>query len=304
MITFTIPRDAVVLRATAAMLEAVAASMGAAVTASASRPVCKEPALTAPYGVEPVVVAAAPTPAPVAPLPTALEVSAAVLGDLRTATHDAPDPVAEVPPVAPVAEVPPVAPTTPADALAAFGAAIGSPVAPVDVTNEDVDGDGLPWDGRIHSSGKSKMKNGTWKRKRGASPELVATVESELRGERPDLEATVEDALRDARPDLDAPAAVIIPPAPAVVAPPAPAVPAPPAPAADVIIPPAPAVVAPAPAISSFPALMEKIVKGGYSQEKIQAACDASGVASIMLVAPRVAAEPELVPAIAAALDA
>ena len=47
----------------------------------------------------------------------------------------------------------------------------------------DLDGEGLPWDVRIHSSSQTKLSknpNG-WKKKRGVDPALVATVEAELR---------------------------------------------------------------------------------------------------------------------------
>ncbi|MBF0164443.1 MAG: hypothetical protein HQM01_08115 [Magnetococcales bacterium] len=44
-----------------------------------------------------------------------------------------------------------------------------------------VDGDGIPWDARIHSCGKSQIK-GRWRLKRGVSAEMVAQVVEELRG--------------------------------------------------------------------------------------------------------------------------
>jgi hypothetical protein len=45
----------------------------------------------------------------------------------------------------------------------------------------DLDSAGLPWDNRIHSSGKTKVANGTWTKKRGVSPETLASVEAQLR---------------------------------------------------------------------------------------------------------------------------
>ena len=44
-----------------------------------------------------------------------------------------------------------------------------------------VDSAGLPWDERIHSGGKSVKVDGTWTKKKGATPPVVATVEAELR---------------------------------------------------------------------------------------------------------------------------
>lgn len=52
-------------------------------------------------------------------------------------------------------------------------------------------GDLIPWDERIHSSGKSITKDGRWTMKRKVEPELVDSVESELSGGEP-LSATVE----------------------------------------------------------------------------------------------------------------
>lgn len=47
--------------------------------------------------------------------------------------------------------------------------------------NVELDKEGLPWDERIHSGSKSRMKSGCWTKKRQVDPELVATVETELR---------------------------------------------------------------------------------------------------------------------------
>ena len=43
------------------------------------------------------------------------------------------------------------------------------------------DSAGLPWDERIHSGSKSIKTDGTWTKKKGATPPLVAQVEAELR---------------------------------------------------------------------------------------------------------------------------
>lgn len=55
---------------------------------------------------------------------------------------------------------------------------------PGEATNDSapsVDSTGLPWDERIHSGGKSIKADGTWTKKKGATPPVVAAVEAELR---------------------------------------------------------------------------------------------------------------------------
>lgn len=54
--------------------------------------------------------------------------------------------------------------------------------APPPPEGVDVDSEGLPWDGRIHSSAKTKLvKGGTWKIKRGTDPALIEKVKAELK---------------------------------------------------------------------------------------------------------------------------
>lgn len=49
-------------------------------------------------------------------------------------------------------------------------------------TNVELDSEGLPWDGRIHSSSKKTLvENGRWKLIRGVDKDLVETVKAELR---------------------------------------------------------------------------------------------------------------------------
>jgi hypothetical protein len=77
----------------------------------------------------------------------------------------------------------------------------------------------MPWDGRIHSAGKSKVQSsGTWKLKRGVDKAFVAQVRAEY------LAAPAIDArLAPATPIAETPAPVT-PPAPPAVAPEPPAV--------------------------------------------------------------------------------
>lgn len=44
----------------------------------------------------------------------------------------------------------------------------------------DFDSAGMPWDERIHASSRATVADGTWRKKRGVSDELVAEVETEL----------------------------------------------------------------------------------------------------------------------------
>lgn len=48
-------------------------------------------------------------------------------------------------------------------------------------TSEGLDKNGLPWDGRIHSSSKNKNSDGSWRYLRGVDKDLVGIVEAELR---------------------------------------------------------------------------------------------------------------------------
>jgi len=117
----------------------------------------------------------------------------------------------------------------PEPAAPAAPEATPEPAAP-EVTGAELDAEGLPWDGRIHGSGKTKYekttpngKAGTWKLKRGVDKAFVAQVKAELLAARAQSVPT-PPAAPAAAPAPAAPAAA---PAPA----PAPAAPAAPAPA-------------------------------------------------------------------------
>lgn len=85
--------------------------------------------------------------------------------------------------------------------------------AAADTSTNEVDGTGLPWDERIHSSSKEKNKDGTWRSKRNVDEAFKKKVEKQLR-------ATMDT------PPTTTPAATTPAPAPA----PAPTLPPPPAP--------------------------------------------------------------------------
>jgi hypothetical protein len=86
------------------------------------------------------------------------------------------------PSTSPVVEEPaPVAPTPEAPAPAAPEEPAPAPT----VGDGELDSSGRPWDSRIHSSGKTKVANGTWKLKKGVDKALVEQVQAESVQEQP-----------------------------------------------------------------------------------------------------------------------
>jgi hypothetical protein len=154
-----------------------------------------EPELQVELAAEPI------EPEPIEPthnpfaVPTAAAPSTAVVGTPVTAPEASP----------PAVPAPPTAVTPPAPPIAPAAAAPVAPAAPTSPAAIELDKAGLPWDQRIHSSTKAKVKDGTWRQKRDLDPALKKQVEAELIGA------------------LKAPAAAAPP-----VAPVAPVVPAPP----------------------------------------------------------------------------
>jgi hypothetical protein len=62
------------------------------------------------------------------------------------------------------------------------GLALVEPMAvPAPPTSPSLDADGLPWDGRIHSSSKALLADGRWRQRRNTDPAVVAAVTAELR---------------------------------------------------------------------------------------------------------------------------
>lgn len=55
------------------------------------------------------------------------------------------------------------------------------PVPAVAQPGVELDTEGLPWDMRIHARTKTKMKDGSWKKLRGIGPDVVKSVEAELK---------------------------------------------------------------------------------------------------------------------------
>ena len=154
------------------------------------------------------------------PVLTFLAQAAGILEEAAAALAPTPAPQS----AAPAAPAPTSAPSAPAIV----------PPAPTPSANPSpevagLDKNGLPWDARIHSSGKTQLQDGTWRKKGGVDAATVAAVEAELR------------AALGAAPATAAPA-----PAPAPAPTPAAPIPTPPpvAPAPT----PTPPPVAPAPA--------------------------------------------------------
>lgn len=194
---------------------------------------------------------------------------------------------AEASTVAPPAPVIP-APTTMTPGPAVSDAAAGS---------VELDANGLPWDERIHSSGKTKVKDGTWRYKGGVSPEMIKAVEAELR----------------ARAAASAPSVTAQPwpfpvPSDAPNVPPAPGVPnaipaAPNVSAVETLPPPAlPPATATATDPTTFEQLMPRITAavaaGTMPPAAVSGACNAHGLASVVALQQ----QPQYVPLVWATL--
>lgn len=208
----------------------------------------------------------------------------------------------------------------PAASVTGPTAATPSAASPSNPGGVEVDGNGLPWDGRIHSGpADKKPRNGdnTWRKKRGVDDATVAAVEAELRAALGAPAAAPAPAV-PVPPVAEAPAAAVPPSPPAAAAAPVPASPIPapaaaaPAPAPAAAPPtPVPAVTASGPAVattapsgpaSTFAELMRKITSlqaaGTLTVEgtaEISAALGISGVRDLIT-------RPDLVPSFDALL--
>lgn len=89
-------------------------------------------------------------------------------------------------------------------------------------TSDGLDKNGLPWDGRIHSSSKNKNSDGSWRYLRGVDKDLIGIVEAELRQltsndvPPPPPPPVVEPKADDAPPPPPPPVAEDVPPPPPV----------------------------------------------------------------------------------------
>ena len=130
-----------------------------------------------------------------------------------------------------------------------------------------VDSEGLPWDARIHSSGKTKLKkDNTWKLKKGIPEQEVVAVKEELRAA---MGVTTEQT-PPPPPATDSEQAATPPPPP-------------PPPTATTV---------------TFAEVMPKITAAGVTQEQIMAASAAFGLNNLLELSQK----PELIPQVLTAL--
>lgn len=57
-----------------------------------------------------------------------------------------------------------------------------APAASTAPTNNDLDGDGVPWDARIHASTKTRTQKGVWTKKKGIDDATYASITASLKG--------------------------------------------------------------------------------------------------------------------------
>lgn len=189
-------------------------------------------------------------------------------------------------------------PTAPSIATAPIAATV-SPSLPTVAAAPELDSEGLPWDHRIHSSGKTRLKaDNTWKLK-AHSASSGKTKEEHL--------AYVDEVKNELRVAMGVPAVEPVAQA-APNVPAQPAQPAQPAPVAQPVVSPLPVqpvapVVQPAPSgvAWDFASLVQAIATdqtGRFTEEFKTQALAAVGLTAL----PQLAQRPDLVPAVAAAL--
>jgi hypothetical protein len=130
-----------------------------------------------------------------------------------------PPPVSATVPPSPSPSAAPTAGTNNTGIPATTAAGVNS------VASAEVDKSGMPWDARIHQSGKSVKKDGTWKLKKGIDQSIVQVVTAELAAKRGLLPINAVPM----PPQQNAAPASNVPPPPAATSAP---VPVPPPPAA------------------------------------------------------------------------
>lgn len=207
---------------------------------------------------------------------------------------------------------------------AAAGWPCDTPVAP----GIQVDSAGMPWDHRIHASSRAKVTDGTWRQRRNLDLNVLASVEAEMKAVMglPPVPSTAQAVATpttgtggyEATGSVASPA--VLTPEQAFVAsvptpPAAVAVPVPPPFADSVVIPAVPPSISPATvsagaavtaspssAAPTFPQLVGRITKMLAAKELDQAAIAGACAALNIPHMPALAARPDLVPAMAAAL--
>ena len=201
--------------------------------------------------------------------------ASALKGSIRPVEVPAPtqeDPAAVFGPAVTNVPAPPAAVAT--GPISAAGPVLVIP-SPADVhpsQGAELDKAGFPWNERIHAGGKTKNANGTWRKRRGISDELITEVEAELR-------------------------ALMAIPSPAPIAA-APVVPPPPGSDAPAAVPPPPVDLR-----AQFVALVHKITaaqtSGKLTEVRLTQILAFAGIGSFNLLATRL----DLVPTINAEID-
>ena len=147
------------------------------------------------------------TPAAPAPIPDAL---ASIAPEPPVITTPAPEEIASTP----VADIPKVTSQTPPPPPTHQGEAIiAEPGAQLDngalAGDDNFDVTGLPWDGRIHSSGKTKTTKGAWTRRRNLDDSYYAQILAEISAVPQAVQAATETEqvlAETAPPEIPAPA--------------------------------------------------------------------------------------------------
>jgi len=211
-----------------------------------------------------------------------------------------------IPPVAPVG-----VPSTAAEKV--FSGPTADQIAALTVSPKppagagiDVDTHGLPWDGRIHSSSKAKVADGSWRQKRNLDPDLLSKVVLELKRTM-QLPGAVAPTVVPPPPFVQP--AVVLAPAPTNITPSVPVPPIPPTVGAVTTASPNNAATTASPnnavttaSPNSFLTLMKGITAGyankTITQEMINAAVTRAGVPSLPMLAQR----HDLIPGVATEL--
>lgn len=196
----------------------------------------------------------------------------------------------------------PAATTDPASATAPPPAATGprlveTPPADADESAVELDTRGLPYDDRIHSSGRTKIKTGKnkgqWKRKKELTDDYVAEVESELR-------ATVATGAPTSTAATDPASATAPAPAPAALTDPASATAPAPAPAPAATIDPASQTEGQPDPFRTFLKMLTPMMAAGGTISRLQV--DEALATVDLKTMPELKNKPELIPQIAVML--
>lgn len=176
---------------------------------------------------------------------------------------------------------------------------------PAVTSGVEVDKNGLPWNGQIHTETKSKNQDGTWRYRRNTDKALIAQVEAQMRAvmqlpagapavpnvPTPSPQAPAPNA---SQPVAGAPAMTPIPTAPGSAVPAVPGASLPSTPATGAAVPTATASAVPENAFIAFIGRITPLLGDGrLSQPEVEAACAAVGVVGGL---PLLSTRPDLVP--------